>query len=1007
MSTQKEVKNKIGARCLSTSEAELIMPNYRRIYDQIDQFRAEKKYVDDFEGQKADGGDKDQKTNNIGIIGVRGAGKTSVLKTIRVQLEKNKQAVNDIILPIIVPENMSESGTLMATVLGMLSEVIKERDEKEKKRQKKSNIDCIKKTSLRKKYDEVLKQYTYIQKEYRDILIHQYTTEEDYVKRSASVFNSDTEFINKFNELIDELVDAKKQDRSLLFLFIDDIDLSTYRCADVVKTLLSYLSNENIVTFISGDLETFEEALTLDFLRQENVLNKDILDKKMGSNTLLASKKQLAYEYLKKIIPPAYRYNIKLWSLEEKGNYCIADEEENQMEEVPSAEGQREKGQKTGITLSDLLVKKLDGWVDPAFFRYAKIRENAEDQSKKETDYQNLPYTYHLFDVTSRGLNNVYNVLGEISAEKKEQGKDYSKEKKLLLDTIISSKPIYNKYRNDIQLNFFHIGTNTDSRVFFDNAAAVIYKCDRIAVQGSRPQSREEYQEVYHITDPVERFSLFLLVDFAARLLYEVGHYEKKIKEDGCYKNLKDKAIKDLFFHPVIAEKIMEVSDYSWESEDEKKPKETALNRGKKEYPALENMKLKDVNNSFLLRGDLILNLAYYKNLPLDGILRLYGNRSSEGSDEETFATAELEQSVIIAIWNAFLSIAAVNGERTQELIARYYSVFWKEFAYIRNQLSSSVTQNIVLRLYEDEISTVARKESKTGEEKEIKEMIRLLSNTLAVILKAKEKDEIEEDWKEIDFNNLYVVEINGVEKKMEADTGEKNLKKQIQVLKAIDSCMLWQAEVVESVAVYLKAMVRRYLKFIKKALEEGGDWKLNTSDADESWKQFETTYVGASKTIAKRTRNSVREILGENSTDFQKGMTLEIYRKVIKDLGKLAGNNHVWYGQSEAQRILNELQKAAAEPKLWGWNTWISNHSYFMFLLQCLYKYKMNAEQSKDVVQNARLLSDIAKELPDAHKEADERTLEKFIEDLNNSLEEQIDSEDFEKLFSLQSMDK
>ena len=137
MSEQKRRKNKIGARCLSDLEAELIMPNYKRIYFQIDQFRAEKNFTGSSREQKVNGGDKDQKTNNIGIIGVRGAGKTSVLKTIWVQLEqnKNKQDRSDIILPIIIPENMSESGTLMATILGMLNEVVKEREEKEKKRQ--------------------------------------------------------------------------------------------------------------------------------------------------------------------------------------------------------------------------------------------------------------------------------------------------------------------------------------------------------------------------------------------------------------------------------------------------------------------------------------------------------------------------------------------------------------------------------------------------------------------------------------------------------------------------------------------------------------------------------------------------------------------------------------------------------------------------------------------------------------------------------------------------------
>ncbi len=66
-----------------------------------------------------------------------------------------------------------------------------------------------------------------------------------------------------------------------------------------------------------------------------------------------------------------------------------------------------------------------------------------------------------------------------------------------------------------------------------------------------------------------------------------------------------------------------------------------------------------------------------------------------------------------------------------------------------------------------------------------------------------------------------------------------------------------------------------------------------------------------------------------------------------------------------------------------------------------------MKAEQSENVVQNARLLSNIARKLPDAHKEADRQTLENFIDELNKSLEDTIDSEEFDKLFSLGSMDK
>lgn len=88
MDTQKTNKNKIGARNLTTEEAELILPGYKHIYDQIEQFRVEKESHPN--NIKSEGEYTNQKTNNIGIIGVRGAGKTSILKTIKARLEKSQ-----------------------------------------------------------------------------------------------------------------------------------------------------------------------------------------------------------------------------------------------------------------------------------------------------------------------------------------------------------------------------------------------------------------------------------------------------------------------------------------------------------------------------------------------------------------------------------------------------------------------------------------------------------------------------------------------------------------------------------------------------------------------------------------------------------------------------------------------------------------------------------------------------------------------------------------------------
>lgn len=63
--------NKIGARTLTTAEARLILPAYDQVYTQIERFRAEKEVNSEALSQK---------TNNIGIIGVRGAGKNIYIK---------------------------------------------------------------------------------------------------------------------------------------------------------------------------------------------------------------------------------------------------------------------------------------------------------------------------------------------------------------------------------------------------------------------------------------------------------------------------------------------------------------------------------------------------------------------------------------------------------------------------------------------------------------------------------------------------------------------------------------------------------------------------------------------------------------------------------------------------------------------------------------------------------------------------------------------------------------
>lgn len=591
---------KLGARVLSESELEAVLPNAGSVFEQIEVFRSS------IPDENDEQGDVEQKTNNIGIMGRRGAGKTSILRTFHEKLRENntdnrKEKENakggDIILPIIIPENMSSGTTLMDVVLGILKPVVEEKEKERKKKNEESRgVDCIYsgRGPLEKAYNDLVKQYCYIKKDYRDILIQQFTTEQNYVDKTKEVFNSDTEFIKLFNEFVKLLLNGEKKDgiRNMMFLFIDDIDLSTTRCMDVVRTLLSYLSNPRIVTFISGDMETFEEALTLEFLRQEKALNVGVFHRIYYSTTerkdgkLLERKKRLAYEYLKKIIPPAYRKSIKYWSLEERGQYLIGDN------------GQR--------NLAELLVEVTQGKLPEAYFIY---KEDGEEQAK------HMSLSFHMFDDRSRGLNNVYNVLQELCFLKSKEedvglGIDEGVLLWRLIETIVDAKPLYAKFKMQL-LERVIVREKNQVKVDFYNAYQLLYGDGK----------EEDFA-------PKERFAIFLLVDFAAGLF-------SQDQEDGFAKQLKKWIIQEYLSDEAIDDKIAsqrELIDWS--------EKETA------------KTEIQSILISFLEDGDFIFILYLVKYLGREEIYNIFAKeaRYRESERETAYKVAYALQRAVWAM---------------------------------------------------------------------------------------------------------------------------------------------------------------------------------------------------------------------------------------------------------------------------------------------------------------------------------------------------------------------
>lgn len=953
----KRNKNKIGARCLSLGEAKMILPTYPQIQIQIDQFRSERESDNKKENIN-------QKTNNIGIIGVRGAGKTSLLKTIREELmEKNTQG-QDLIFPIIVPENMSESSTLMATILGMMKKYVDEKDKKEK--QAGGYPDCERGNGIVKQYKEAVKQYTFIQREYRDILIHEYTTENDYAESSTKIFNSDIEFITKFHELVSALLSGRE--KGMLFLFIDDIDLSTHRCTDVVKTLLSYLSNENIVTFISGDLETFEEALTVDFLRQEKVLGKDVLGESMLENpkagTFLDSKKKLAYEYLKKILPPVYRHNIKEWALEEKGTYCIQEEEGD-----------------TGKDFAWYLSEALEGWVDPAFFQYYE----------EGTGMGALPYTYHLFDNTSRGLNNVYNVLKEIAflqkswkegfGERELSEEDVLGKKQQLLDTIISSKHLYNQHRSEIYGNMFYVGSK-GGQVFFDNAMAIIY--EKRDYDGELRGSVEELDNWKR--KPVDRFSLFLLVDLAARLFYE-AEYEVRVGRNKDYHELKKLVMEDLIRYPEIAGKVMPVKNhfFEWMEVEELK-----------ELKELKEITIYFISTSFLTKGSLVFNLAVYRNLHTDTLAILHQIPDEELSNMD-FDTAQLEQDVFLAFWKAVSSVGKVRNEEDL-LLETYYPVFWKEFEYMQRQMSSVPIQNAVIKLFDEECERAISSVEKPSKKIKRFPLKRILINTIA--------EYAEPVWEE----NEDMLDASLIEGEDSDETdGNKDDEKIYKIIEIISKRRLWREEAAGKVVDYLSKKVGKGMEQIISDILQS-DWNIATGRAISAWQDFVNSYDGVSETRSVMAKREVRRLLkkeafGEEDKPvpsfsiektLRNGISFDTFCQIVEEVLGLSQNDRVWYGQREAQELLNGFLKCFANSKE------EEKRAEFQFFLCHYFIYKTFIGNNKEIHQQAELMKEITEQLSKAHKNADRNVLNSFIDQLNEALkeDEQINQEEFEYLF-------
>lgn len=401
---------KMGSRILSEDELKLSIPNYGQIFEQINMIREmsanantnPQKYQCKSKSSNEFIREFGKDYNNIfSILGARGVGKTSIMLTIKNRIENMKpEPNNDIILPMIVPEDMGNVADVLGWIIRYLEDVYKPLEaELDKYYEKDEDIykayhgkfgDLYTKSKISAEYEELFKLYLLRKDMYGKIINDKFIGLLEYIDDNKKIVSYDQELMYKFKGFIGNLIELKKKvactnKEPLIFIFFDDVDMEPERCPEVFSTILKYLTHHSIVVFVNGNYSTFHEEISIEYMKKESLINTPFLAPQDQAQSYIDSIKQRSHDYLKKVLPPSLRYEIPIFTDEEKARFRYTSNKE-------------EKSNYKFHTFSELLEICFCTGLD---------EESNFLKLKGQFIY---PY-FKIFDETARGLINVYYYL--------------------------------------------------------------------------------------------------------------------------------------------------------------------------------------------------------------------------------------------------------------------------------------------------------------------------------------------------------------------------------------------------------------------------------------------------------------------------------------------------------------------------------------------------------------------------------------------------------------------
>lgn len=576
----------IGAKELGEKQREKILPGYNNIEKQINEMRDYAKILRVNKEEKPK--DKEEiyesvNVNNVfSILGKRGAGKSSILYTIR----KDIKSTNSISM---IPTDLEERD-LMGWILASFNEEVGKLSERQAVEDNKEQVktsgfgSCRKEarnTAIYEKYNKVLEQYNFTKQDYSEILRNTFSGLKEYVAKSKKVLDPKSELKRSFFEFIDELVNLKSiinqdDEEPMIFIFLDDIDLAKDKCREILKVIIRYLCHPNIIVFVSGDYEMFETEQFMSNLKSSNLLGLIVAPREnniMGEK-LIVDNENLARDTLKKIMPPVYRYKLKPLSPLERLEFYYSENNKK--------------------TLKDLFRDK-----------FKKIED---DEDSKELEIINA---YGLmFDEMPRGIMNVYYSLNSledgITEKLKNNDEEAINEFRFFTKTIVRASSILSKYEDIIdkciQIN------NPFSETFFNHERLMkeIDGVNRLTEENKSNMDKQQLDTIIH-----EKIVVLIFTHFIESIVKVVNPGRKIHGQGELNKLLKEKEIqKDKFkIYPKLNTSSIVLNLY------EAMLSNDAVNI----MPTMDNIYLKDFSVKFYFEElEKILDLNEYKTELVD-----------------------------------------------------------------------------------------------------------------------------------------------------------------------------------------------------------------------------------------------------------------------------------------------------------------------------------------------------------------------------------------------------